>query len=259
MAVGMVGTASEKIDAVSPANVEQRPEAAESDVRVLGGVPGAMMARIRDGSATPYSYLLWLRFSVVNIAALAIAAAAYMQGWIDTILQSDNTGLCLVIFGAFAVGLALSAHKTLETSRELNCVRDFDPPRWSRSARYLEAVSGRNADSRSLVASALKLKLATRISIVRHIGNSLVVLGLIGTVIGFIIALSGVNPETVGDVKAVGPMVSTLIQGMSVALYTTLVGSVLNIWLMLNYQLLASGTANLIASIVESGESHAGA
>jgi biopolymer transport protein ExbB/TolQ len=110
-----------------------------------------------------------------------------------------------------------------------------------------------------MVASALKLKLVTRISIVRHIGNSLVVLGLIGTVIGFIIALSGVDPETVGDVKAVGPMVSTLIQGMSVALYTTLVGAVLNIWLMINYQLLAGGTANLIASIVESGESHAGA
>ena len=32
-------------------------------------------------------------------------------------------------------------------------------------------------------------------------------------------------------------MVSTLIDGMSVALYTTLVGSVLNVWLMLNYRL----------------------
>jgi hypothetical protein len=203
--------------------------------------------------------LLWLRFSIVNIAALAIVAVAYLQGWIGMVLEADNTGLCLVIFGAFAVGLALSAQKTFETSRELNCVRDFDPPRWSRTARYLEAISGRNADSRAMVASALRLKLSTRISIVRHIGNSLVVLGLIGTVIGFIIALSGVDPETVGDVKAVGPMVSTLIQGMSVALYTTLVGAVLNIWLMINYQLLAGGTANLIASIVESGESHAGA
>jgi biopolymer transport protein ExbB/TolQ len=255
----MVGTAPEKMDALGPAKVEQGPDVADADVRILGGVPGAMLARIRDGSATPYSYLLWLRFSIVNIAALAIVGVAFFQGWIDMVLQADNTGLCLVIFGAFAVGLALSAQKTWETSRELNCAREFDPPRWSRTARYLEAISGRNADSRSMVASALKLKLATRIAIVRHIGNSLVVLGLIGTVIGFIIALSGVDPETVGDVKAVGPMVSTLIQGMSVALYTTLVGAVLNIWLMINYQLLASGTANLIASIVESGESHAGA
>ena len=259
MAVSMFGVASEELDALKPANVEQGSETARTGDRILGGVPGAMLARIRDGGATPYSYLLWFRFSIVNMAAAAIVVVAYLQGWIGMVLQADNTGLCLLIFGAFAVGLAFSAQKAFETSRELNCAREFDPPRWSRAARYLEAVSGRNADSRSMMASALKLKLATRIAVVRHIGNSLVVLGLIGTVIGFIIALSGVDPETVGDVKAVGPMVSTLIQGMSVALYTTLVGSVLNIWLMINYQMLAGGTANLIATIVESGESHAGA
>jgi biopolymer transport protein ExbB/TolQ len=73
-------------------------------------------------------------------------------------------------------------------------------------------------------------------------------------VIGFIIALSGVNPEAAADVSSVGPMVSTLISGMSVALYTTLVGAILNIWLMVNYRLLESGTVRLLASMVEFGE-----
>jgi hypothetical protein len=41
---------------------------------------------------------------------------------------------------------------------------------------------------------------------------------------------------------------------MSVALYTTLVGAILNIWLMVNYRLLESGTARLLASMVELGE-----
>ena len=53
---------------------------------------------------------------------------------------------------------------------------------------------------------------------------ALVVLGLVGTVIGFIIALSGVTAEDAGDVSTVRPMISTLISGMSVALYTTLGG-----------------------------------
>ena len=44
-----------------------------------------------------------------------------------------------------------------------------------------------------------------------------------------------------------------LIGGMSVALYTTLVGAVLNIWLMLNYRLLEGGT-RLFTAIVELGE-----
>ena len=48
-------------------------------------------------------------------------------------------------------------------------------------------------------------------------------------VIGFIIALSGVTAEEAGDVSSVRPMVSTLISGMSVALYTTQVGALLGL------------------------------
>jgi biopolymer transport protein ExbB/TolQ len=80
--------------------------------------------------------------------------------------------------------------------------------------------------------------------------------GLLGTVIGFIMALSGVNADTAGDVESIKPMVATLLDGMSVALYTTLVGAVLNVWLMVNYRLLESGTVTLFTAIVELGERH---
>ena len=73
----------------------------------------------------------------------------------------------------------------------------------------------------------VRRKLSNRIAIVHHTANSLVFLGLVGTVIGFIVALSGVDPGTISCAKAVGPMVANLIQGMSIALYTTLVGAVL--------------------------------
>ena len=103
----------------------------------------------------------------------------------------------------------------------------------------------------------LKLKLSNRIGIVCHIAHSPVLLGLIGTVIGFIIALSGVDVDLAADVNSVGPMIPTLIGGMSVALYTTLVGAILNIGLMVNYRLLLSGTVNLATSVVELGERYA--
>lgn len=63
------------------------------------------------------------------------------------------------------------------------------------------------------------------------IARALVMLGLIGTVLGFIIALSGVDPERARDLDAVTPMIATLIDGMGMALYTTLVGSAGNLWL----------------------------
>ncbi len=82
-------------------------------------------------------------------------------------------------------------------------------------------------------------------------------LGLIGTVLGFIIALSGVDPQAVAEVHQVAPMVSQLIGGMSVALYTTLVGSVLSLWLIVNYHILAGGAVKLLTGLVRLGEANA--
>jgi hypothetical protein len=56
-------------------------------------------------------------------------------------------------------------------------------------------------------------------------------LGLIGTVLGFIIALSGVDPEQAQNLDATKAMVAILIVGMSTALYTTLLGALANLWL----------------------------
>jgi hypothetical protein len=73
-------------------------------------------------------------------------------------------------------------------------------------------------------------------------------------VIGFIVALSGVDPELTASVDKVAPMVSTLINGMSIALYTTLIGAVLHVWLMIGYRMLATGAVQLYDATLELGE-----
>ena len=194
---------------------------------------------------------------MLNLAASALLAAAYMQGWIGTILAADSTGLTVAIFSVFLGGFVVTAGKLRSISCELNCVRNFDPCKRSLATRYLSEVAGRGAGSRAITAAALRMKLVERIVIVRHLASSLVLLGLIGTVLGFIIALSGVDPDQAGDVRSVAPMVSELIRGMSIALYTTLVGSVLNLWLMVNYRLLAGGAVRLAIELIALGESNA--
>lgn len=222
------------------------------------GLREGPLAAVRRISDRPYSYLLLLRFAVANIAGLALLGAAWLQGWVEAVVAGDRTGLVLVIAGVFAAGFALCAQRIWRTSRELNRAKAFDPaaPAPSLAWRYLAQVRGRSGDSRALAAAGLRLKLTSRIAAVRFIANSLVLLGLIGTVIGFIIALSGVDPQASADVAAIAPMVSTLIDGMSVALYTTLVGAVLNIWLTIDYRILATGTVNLLTAVVEIGERH---
>jgi len=205
----------------------------------------------------PYSFVLILRFVLVNLLGFGLLAVAFTQGFVGQVMAADRTYLSAAIFIVFLAGLAVCAWKILRTSRELNRVRDFDPLVTSKAAEYLAKIRGSSSSSRGIMADALRLKLSQNIAVVRQTAGSLVLLGLIGTVIGFIIALSGVNPETASDVSTVGPMISTLISGMSTALYTTLIGSILNIWLMINHQLLAGGTVKLITAIHEFGEQNA--
>lgn len=214
-------------------------------------------ALLQESDGARHRHLLVLRFVLANLIACALVGAAWIKGWVGLIVAGDQTQLVAVIALVFAAGLLECARRIVETSRELNAIKDPEESPSRRVREYLTSVRGRDSQSRAILSSSLKLKLAARITSVRHAANSLVFLGLIGTVIGFIIALSGVDPTTAADIDAIGPMVSTLISGMSVALYTTLVGAILNVWLMFNYRLLEGGTVRLLTAIIERGERHA--
>ena len=233
------------------------PETASAEA---GGRPlglGEVLAGLATGRTDSRAYLLVLRFALVNLFALALLCAATLQGWVGQLMANDTTHLVLLIVAVFLAGLALATRRVFQISWELNQLRAVIPNPSSRTAIYLRETTGREAASRALLASALKVKMASKIGSIRQVANGLVLLGLIGTVVGFIIALSGVEPEIAADVSAIGPMVSTLIEGMSIALHTTLVGAILNIWLMINARLVEGGTVKLITGIVERGEMHA--
>ncbi len=120
------------------------------------------------------------RFAVLNIAWFAAFGAAWRQGWIDLVLDGDQTRFSVAIFGVFLVGVIAVWRKR---------------------------------------------------SLARFIEHKLVMLGLIGTIIGFIIALSGIDASASGDLDAVTGMVTQLISGLGVAMFTTLVGSIGSVWL----------------------------
>lgn len=213
--------------------------------------PGAAL------EAKPHRHLLILRFALVNLCALALLAAAYHRGWLQLVVEADGTGLCLTIFAVFIAGLAICGSKLIGIDRELAIDWRGAAVGASRGAQYLAEIEGRDGSSRAMSATALRSQIGDSITIVRTIANSLVLLGLIGTVLGFIIALSAVDPEQAGNVQAIEPMVTRLLQGMSVALYTTLVGAVLNLWLTINFRLLASGGVKLASELIGLGEARA--
>ncbi len=219
---------------------------------------GRLSALLVASHDLAHRYLLVMRYTLVNGIALALVAAAGLQGWLDPLLAADRTRLVGLIVLIFLLGNVWCVQRLVATSRELNALKRGIRPAGTKTGEFLALIEGRDAATRANMAAVLKVKLFSRIVPIRHVANSLVILGLIGTVLGFIIALGGVDPEAASDVSAVGPMISTLIDGMSVALHTTLVGSVLNVWLMVNYRLLESGTIRVLTQAVEMGERYAG-
>jgi len=190
-------------------------------------------------------WLLWSRFAAINLFGLAGLALAWVNGWIDTILEADSSGICIMIFVLFVIGLAATAWKIEKVTSELDHIERGQGGRLAAYRGAIGTVGSGNATR------ALELRLFGRITFVRHIANTLVMLGLIGTVVGFVMALKGIDASGANDTNAIGSMVGSMIHGMGVALYTTLVGSVLNLWLGANYQILATGTANLAAALID--------
>lgn len=204
-----------------------------------------------------YRYLLFVRFMLANIVATTLLTAAYLQGWLDGLLGAYLKELSLLIFLVFLYGLILCGAKIWRHSVELNDLKAGTSDPASRIGRYLNLRRKADFEGRAIQVDALRLKLTDRIVGVRNIANSLIFLGLIGTVIGFIIALSGVDPAAMTQVENVTAMVTTLINGMSVAMYTTLVGAVLHVWLNVSHRILVTGTVDLIDAVIELGESRA--
>ena len=201
-----------------------------------------------------YKYLLILRYSLINLVGLVFLFVLITQGYVSKAIKADITNMVILILALFSVGFILAAYRTFWLSRELNHSYLKVLPPNSIVKDFLQNSKKLDASSRSNLAASLRIKLSSKINYIKFMANTLVILGLIGTVIGFIIALSGVDGSVSSNPEEVSKMVSTLIQGMSVALYTTLVGSICSVWLNICYQIMSTGANNLLSKIIELGE-----
>jgi biopolymer transport protein ExbB/TolQ len=201
-----------------------------------------------------YKYLLILRYSLINLVGLVFLFVLITQGYVSKAIKADITNMVIVILALFSVGFILAAYRTFWLSRELNYSYLKVLPPNSIAKNFLQNSKKLDASSRNNLAASLRIKLSSKINYIKFMANTLVILGLIGTVIGFIIALSGVDGSVSSNPEEVSKMVSTLIQGMSVALYTTLVGSICSVWLNICYQIMSTGANNLLSKIIELGE-----
>jgi pimeloyl-ACP methyl ester carboxylesterase len=119
---------------------------------------GPSSGTIRSLTVTCYCCAL----SLANVIALALVGAAAGQGWIGALLAADEGGLVRAIVAVFLVGLVWSGQRAAQLSHALNELERFAKVPGAPAPAYLEAIAGRAAESRTLLASSLRLKLAAR-------------------------------------------------------------------------------------------------
>jgi hypothetical protein len=73
---------------------------------------------------------------------------------------------------------------------------------------------------------------------VEWLATHVVRIGLLGTVVGLIIAFSAAKAGGAADLNEVKPMIAAVVDGMYVSLYSTLLGIATNLWLKINLRLL---------------------
>jgi hypothetical protein len=73
---------------------------------------------------------------------------------------------------------------------------------------------------------------------VQWLATHVVRIGLLGTVIGLIIAFAAAKAGGSTDPSEIKPMISAVVEGMYVSLYATLLGIGTNLWLKINLRLL---------------------
>jgi biopolymer transport protein ExbB/TolQ len=81
---------------------------------------------------------------------------------------------------------------------------------------------------------------------------SAIKLGLLGTVVGFIVMASRIGAMPGFDVDQIQALLKQMTAGMAIALYTTLVGLIANLWLGLQLLLIDRTADRIVADIVGS-------
>lgn len=201
---------------------------------------------------------LLYKWLLVNSFAGLLAYVAWLRGWIALVVDSDASYLSIVIGAVFAVFWGVSSVRILALNREI--VLFAGRAASGLAAAYvgrLRAKAGRTTDGRidqAMLAGALRARLFLPIQTIGYVANVLILLGLIGTVVGFTIAVSGLGDSIAGgtNLERVQGVLGQIVNGMGVALFTTLVGAILGgLWLEIHHRMLSRAAGGLAIDIVE--------
>ena len=201
---------------------------------------------------------LLYKWLVINSFAALLVYVAWLRDWIDLVVESDASYLSIVIGLVFLVFWMTSSFHIMAINREVGLFASgaksgIAADYFMRLRRKAANLAGEKIDQ-GVLAGALRARMFMPIQIVSYVANVLILLGLIGTVVGFVIAVNGLGDSIAGgtNIERVQGVLGQIVNGMGVALFTTLVGAILGgLWLQIHYQMLTRAAGGLVVDVVE--------
>jgi hypothetical protein len=229
------------------------------------------------------SYRLFLQWLLLCGIMLFVGWLFWDRGLLQIALLSDPTRITLIILILFILATAHCAVRTLFLSREQHALERIvrfiasNPPasgsnRWwienqlpardSLYGRMVAGLTGLRADignrqprqETHLLAQVMAEKARGQHEVGWFICGLLVKLGLLGTVVGFVLMLAPVAELESFDLSDIQGLLQRMTTGMGVALNTTLMGLVCSMLLGIQYLMLDRAADRLVADAVEFSE-----
>ena len=225
------------------------------------------------GAATPMSRvtdvnLVFRALVILGLIAFGFYLAAE-RGLIRIALDADRSYISAVILGVYALASAHWLHiaRTLGSERahfrdleqRLQADRPADDSRDGRIGEFLDNLRARESSDSSALVGAFGDALINRHAFGHFVSDVLIKLGLLGTIVGFILMLLPVSEIDEFEPALMQQLLAAVSEGMAVALYTTLTGLVTSTLLKLQYHILDASAADLTTRLSVMAEVHSAA
>lgn len=222
--------------------------------------------------------LIWLFCVGVMFFGCTVA---YFQGWWAMINAGDHTKISFVSFGMFLIGLVINGKNAFWINRELKNAVGFSQlygknvsdqeiinTAWKESGSSLVsshilnlhkiANKQKNGDvNQSGLVDIMVAELEAPETWTRHIAMTLASLGLLGTLVGFVMSMSGLDTMMSLDKTTMISGLSTAIHGMTTAFFATIMAVVFGaLFLELLHRLVTNATTKLVIMLAKLGEVH---
>ena len=179
--------------------------------------------------------LLIYRFVIFNALMAALMGLLATRGLLQQVIEGDRSHIVFAVVALFVVAWLWTARKSWYASREFNKFKKKTSIATRLPPEYLHALRDKEMGKLDWLNSA---------------SGWMVGLGLLGTVVGFVIALGGVTGLGVSNAGDVQDALTILVDGMGVALNTTLAGGALGMWTEINTRMLLTTSATFWADTI---------